>query len=92
MAGLDSVGTVTIGIPEGRVQRFTVLNAPGALLWAAHVRRRGLPARQPPGAGSGEPAAIAKALLVGIVVLTVAWIVYHDLSDRRSRHAAGAKI
>jgi membrane protein DedA with SNARE-associated domain len=35
MAGLDSVGTVTIGIPEGRVQRFTVLNALGALLWAA---------------------------------------------------------
>jgi membrane protein DedA with SNARE-associated domain len=34
MAGLDSVGTMTIGMPEGTAQRFTALNALGTLLWA----------------------------------------------------------
>jgi membrane protein DedA with SNARE-associated domain len=92
MAGLDSVGTVTIGIPEGRVQRFTVLNAPGALLWAATFAVAGYLLGNLLEPALENRRRSPRLCWVGIVVLTVAWIVYHDLSDRRSRHAAGAKV
>ena len=69
-----------------------MLNALGALLWAAPLAVAGYLLGNLLELAPGELPAIDKPLLIGIVVLTVAWVVYRDLSDRRSRHAAGAKI
>jgi membrane protein DedA with SNARE-associated domain len=69
-----------------------VLNALGTLLWAATLAVAGHMLGNFLELAPENRRRSAKPLLIGIVVLTVAWVIYHDLSDRRSRHAADAEI
>jgi membrane protein DedA with SNARE-associated domain len=87
MPGFDSVGTVAIGLSDVSVRRFTVLNALGALIWAATLAAAGYLLGNVLELVLGDLARIEKPLLVGIVVLTVVWIVWRHVRDHSSRPA-----
>jgi membrane protein DedA with SNARE-associated domain len=91
MAGLDTVGTVAIGMSNVSVQRFTVLNALGALLWAATLAIAGYLLGNVLELVLGDLARVEKPLLIGIVILTAAWILYRHGRDHSSRDAARAE-
>jgi membrane protein DedA with SNARE-associated domain len=87
MAGLDTVGTVAIGMSNVSLPRFTLLNALGAVLWAAALAVLGYLLGNVLELVLGDLAAVEKPLLIGIVILTALWIVHRHVSD----HAARAK-
>jgi membrane protein DedA with SNARE-associated domain len=91
MPGLDTVGTVAIGMSRVSAQRFTVLNALGALIWAAILASAGYLLGNLLELVLGDLAMIEKPLLIGIVVLTVAWVVYRQGKNHLSGGAAGAE-
>jgi membrane protein DedA with SNARE-associated domain len=91
MAGLDTVGTVAIGMSNVSLQRFTVLNAAGAFLWATTLAVLGYLLGNVLELVLGDLARIEKPLLIGIVVLTAVWIIHRHVSDQAPRAAAGAK-
>jgi membrane protein DedA with SNARE-associated domain len=90
MPGFDTVGTVAIGMSRVSAQRFTVLNALGALLWAAILASGGYLLGNLLELMLGDLAVVEKPLLIGIVVLTVIWIVYCNGRHHLSASAAGA--
>ena len=79
--GLDTIGTVAIGMSGVSVSRFTVFNALGALLWAAALALAGYLLGNLLELVLGDLSAVEKPLLVGIVVLTVVWILYRHGKD-----------
>jgi membrane protein DedA with SNARE-associated domain len=81
MPGLDTIGTVAIGVSRVSVLRFTVLNALGALLWAVTLAVAGYLLGNLLELILGDLEAVEKPLLIGIVVLTVVWIVYRHGKD-----------
>jgi len=91
MPGFDTVGTVAIGMSRVSAQRFTVLNALGALIWAAILASGGYLLGNLLELVLGDLAMIEKPLLIGIVVLTVAWVVYRQRKNHLSGGAAGAE-
>ena len=91
MPGFDTVGTVAIGMSTVSTQRFTVLNGLGALLWAAVLAVVGYLLGNLLEAILGDLAVVEKPLLVGIVVLTVVWIVYRHGRDHLARASAGSQ-
>jgi membrane protein DedA with SNARE-associated domain len=91
MAGLDTVGTVAIGMSNVSVQRFTVLNALGAFLWAATLAVAGYLLGHVLELALGDLAMVEKPLLIGIVILTVAWILYRHVRDHPSGGAPRVK-
>src|SRR5262245_61894755 len=68
MAGFDTVGTVAIGMSDVSLHRFTVLNALGALVWAATLAAVGYLLGNALELALGDLAKVEKPLLVGIVV------------------------
>ena len=90
MPGLDTVGTVAIGMSTVSVQRFTVLNALGALIWAATLAVAGYLLGNVLELVLGDLATVEKPLLIGIVVLTVAWIIWRHVKDHAPSGTAGA--
>jgi membrane protein DedA with SNARE-associated domain len=93
MPGLDTIGTVAIGMSRVSVPRFTVLNALGALIWATALAVAGYLLGDLLELILGDLEAVEKPLLIGIVVLTVGWIVYRHGKDHlpaalRDRHRA----
>jgi membrane protein DedA with SNARE-associated domain len=89
MPGFDTVGTVAIGMSRVSVPRFTVLNALGALLWAATLALAGYLLGNLLELVLGDLAAVEKPLLIGIVVLTVVWVVYRHGNDQLPGDPAG---
>ena len=89
MPGFDTVGTVAIGMSAVSTQRFTVLNALGALLWAAALAVVGYLLGNLLETILGDLATIEKPLLIGIVVLTVVWILWRHGKDHLARGPAG---
>jgi membrane protein DedA with SNARE-associated domain len=83
MPGLDTIGTIAIGVSRVSVLRFTVLNALGALLWAFTLAVAGYLLGNLLELIFGDLEAVEKPLLIGIVVLTVVWIVYRHGKDHR---------
>jgi membrane protein DedA with SNARE-associated domain len=83
MPGLDTIGTVAIGMSRVSVLRFTVLNALGAVLWAVTLAVAGYLLGNLLELFLGDLEAVEKPLLIGIVVLTVVWIVYRHGKDHR---------
>ena len=81
MPGLDTIGTVAIGMSRISVPRFTVLNALGALLWAAALAVAGYLLGNLLELILGDLEAVEKPLLIGAIVLTVVWIVYRHGKD-----------
>jgi membrane protein DedA with SNARE-associated domain len=78
MPGFDTVGTVAIGMSRVSAQRFTVLNALGALFWAAILASGGYLLGNLLQLVLGDLTTVEKPLLIGIVVLTVVWVVYRQ--------------
>ncbi len=90
MPGFDTVGTVAIGMSKVSTERFTVLNALGAMLWATTLAFAGYLLGNLLQAVLGDLKAIEKPLLIGIVMLTIGWIVYRHGKDHLSQAATGA--
>ena len=86
MPGFDTVGVVAIGMSRVGAPRFTTLNAVGALLWASVLASGGYLLGNLLELVLGDLAMIEKPLLIGIVVLTVVWIVYRQSKN----HLLGA--
>jgi membrane protein DedA with SNARE-associated domain len=91
MPGFDTVGTVAIGMSRVSAPRFTALNALGALLWAAILASGGYLLGNLLEVVLGDLATVEKPLLIGIVVLTVAWIVYRQGKNHLPGGAAAAE-
>lgn len=95
MPGFDTVGTVAIGMSRVSAPRFTVLNALGALLWAAVLASGGYLLGNLLEAMLGDLATVEKPLLIGILVLTVVWVGYrqgkHHLAAGATRAASGKR-
>jgi membrane protein DedA with SNARE-associated domain len=91
MPGFDTVGTVAIGMSRVSAPRFTALNAAGALLWATILASGGYLLGNLLEAVLGDLATVEKPLLIGIIVLTVVWIVYRQGKNHLSGSAAGAE-
>ena len=89
MPGFDTVGTVAIGMSTVSTQRFTALNALGALLWAAVLAVVGYLLGNLLEAILGDLAAVEKPLLIGLVVLTVALDLCRHCKDHLARAPAG---
>jgi membrane protein DedA with SNARE-associated domain len=88
MAGFDTVGTVAIGMSDVSLQRFTALNALGALLWATTLAAAGYLLGNVLELVLGDLSRVEKPLLVGLVVLAVVWVVWRQVRDHASRAAA----
>ena len=88
MAGFDTVGTVAIGMSDVGVRRFTALNALGALIWAATLAAAGYLLGNVLELVLGDLAKVEKPLLVGILVLTIVWVVWRHVRDHSSHPAA----
>ena len=78
---------VAIGMSNVSLPRFTLLNALGAVLWAAALAVLGYLLGNVLELVLGDLAAVEKPLLIGIVILAALWIVHRHVSD----HAARAK-
>lgn len=91
MAGFDTVGTVAIGMSNVSIRRFTLLNAAGAVLWAATLAVVGYLLGNVLERLLGDLATIEKPLLIGLVVLAAAWIVHRHVRDHANGAAARAK-
>jgi membrane protein DedA with SNARE-associated domain len=78
MPGFDTVGTVAIGMSRVSVARFTALNALGAVLWAAVLASCGYLLGNLLELVLGDLATVEKPLLIGILVVTVVWVVYRQ--------------
>lgn len=89
MPGFDTVGTVAIAMSEVSTQRFTGLNALGALLWATVLAAAGYLLGNLLEAVLGDLGAIEKPLLIGIVLFTLAWIAWRHGRDHLIRAAPG---
>jgi membrane protein DedA with SNARE-associated domain len=90
MAGFDTVGTVAIAMSDVSLQRFTALNALGALLWATTLAAASYLLGNVLELVLGDLSRIEKPLLVGLVVLALVWIVWRQVRDHASRAAAPA--
>ena len=90
MAGFDTVGTVAIGMSDVSLHRFTVLNALGALVWAATLAAAGYLLGNVLELVLGDLTKVEKPLLVGIVVMTIVWVVWRHVRDHASRAATPA--
>jgi membrane protein DedA with SNARE-associated domain len=91
MPGFDTVGTVAIGMSRISAPRFAALNALGALLWAAVLASGGYLLGHLLEAVLGDLSTVEKPLLIGMVALTVIWIVYRQGKNHLSGGAAGAE-
>jgi membrane protein DedA with SNARE-associated domain len=91
MPGFDTVGTVAIGMSDVSLRRFTVLNALGALLWAATLAVAGYLLGNVLELVLGDLARVETPLLAGLIVLAVVWVVWRHVRDHASRAAAPAK-
>jgi membrane protein DedA with SNARE-associated domain len=89
LVGFGSVGGVAIGMSHLGTPRFTLLNALGALLWATALAVAGYLLGEMIAQLLGELEAIEKPLLIGILVITVAWIVHHHAKLHRGPVAGG---
>jgi membrane protein DedA with SNARE-associated domain len=84
VAGASGVGSLAIGMTQVGTVRFTILNALGAFLWATSLAVAGYLLGNLLELVLEEVEAIEKPLLIGIVLVTVVWIVYrHLLAHRR---------
>jgi membrane protein DedA with SNARE-associated domain len=81
--GFGSVGGVAIGMSSLGAPRFTLLNGLGALLWATTLAVAGYLLGDLVEQLLGDLEAIEKPLLIGILVITVAWIVHHHVKLHR---------
>ena len=81
--GFGSVGGVAIGMSRLSAPRFTLLNGLGALLWATTLAVAGYLLGDLVEQLLGDLEAIEKPLLIGILVITVAWIVHHHVKLHR---------
>jgi membrane protein DedA with SNARE-associated domain len=91
MPGFDTVGTVAIGMSRVSAQRFTLLNALGSLLWAAVLALAGYLLGNLLEAVLGDLGTIEKPLLVGIVLFTLAWILWRHGRDHLASAASGTR-
>lgn len=91
MPGFDTVGTLAIGMAKVGVRRFSVLNAFGALLWAATLAAVGYLLGSLLELVLGDLKAVEKPLLIGAVILTVLWIIHRHVKDHLWHGQAGAK-
>jgi membrane protein DedA with SNARE-associated domain len=91
LVGFGSVGGVAIGMSKLDASRFTLLNALGALLWASALAVAGYLLGEMIERLLGELEAIEKPLLIGIIVLTAAWVVQHHVRLHR-RPPAGRPL
>ena len=83
LVGFGSVGGVALGMSTLGAPRFTLLNALGALLWATALALAGYLLGEMIEQLLGRLEAIEKPLLIGIIVITMAWIVYHHVKLHR---------
>jgi membrane protein DedA with SNARE-associated domain len=89
LIGFGSVGGVAIGMSSLGAPRFTLLNALGALLWATTLGVAGYLLGDLVERLLGDLEAIEKPLLIGILVITVAWIALHHVKLHRGPVAGG---
>lgn len=87
VAGASGVGTLAIGMTQIDTARFTMLNALGALLWATSLAIAGYLLGHLLELVLSEVESVEKPLLIGLVLLTVAWIAYHHVKAHRRRKA-----
>lgn len=83
LVGFGSVGGVALGMSSLGAPRFTLLNALGALLWATALALAGYLLGEMIERFLGELEAIEKPLLIGIIVITAAWVVHHHVKLHR---------
>lgn len=85
VAGAAGVGSLAIGMTHVSTVRFTVLNGVGAFLWSTMLAVAGYLLGHLLELVLEEVEAIEKPLLIGIIVITVAWVVYHHVRAHRQR-------
>jgi membrane protein DedA with SNARE-associated domain len=90
LVGFGSVGGVAIGMSSLSAPRFAVLNGLGALLWATTLAVAGYLLGGLVEQLLGDLDAIEKPLLIGILVITVAWIAHHHVKLHRGPVAGRA--
>jgi hypothetical protein len=79
LVGFGNVGSVAMGMSSLGTPRFTLLNLLGALLWATVLALAGYLLGDLLELVLEEVEAVEKPLLVGIVIVTVGWIVWHHV-------------
>ena len=87
IAGVTGVGSLAIGMTHVGTVRFTVLNAIGALIWATVLGVAGYLLGNLIELLLEEVESVEKPLLIGIVVVAVAWAVYHHVGTHRAARA-----
>ena len=83
--GFSNVGMVAIGMSKLGTPRFTLLNGLGALLWATALALAGYLLGDLIELVLADLEAVEKPLLIALVVIAIAWAVYHHLRVRGGR-------
>ena len=83
--GFSNVGMVAIGMSKLGTPRFTLLNGLGALLWATALAIAGYLLGDLIELVLADLEAVEKPLLIALVVIAIAWAVYHHLRVRGGR-------
>jgi membrane protein DedA with SNARE-associated domain len=91
LVGFGNVGSVAMGMSSLGTPRFTLLNLLGALLWATVLALAGYLLGDLLELVLEEVEAVEKPLLVGIVIVTVGWIVWHHVRVHGGRGSLAPK-
>jgi membrane protein DedA with SNARE-associated domain len=83
LVGFGNVGSIAIGMSSLGTPRFTLLNGLGALLWATTLALAGYLLGNLIENLLGGLETVEKPLLIGIIVVTAAWIIYHHVKLHR---------
>jgi membrane protein DedA with SNARE-associated domain len=86
--GFSTAGSVAVGMSTVGTSRFTLLNGLGAVLWATALALAGYLLGDLIELVLGDLEVVEKPLLIGIVVIAVAWAVYHHTRAHGRRVAA----
>lgn len=87
LVGFSNVGSVAMGMSTLSTPRFTLLNGLGALLWATTLAVAGYLLGSFLELVLADLEVVEKPLLIGIIVVTLAWVAYHHV---RAHGAGGA--
>lgn len=91
IAGATGIGYLAIGMSKVDIVRFTILNLVGAFIWATALAVAGYLLGGLLQLILADLEAVEKPLLIGLVLATLAWIVWHYQRNHRNRAAVSGR-